>query len=123
MPNNSPNKPLKLVVRCGVIPSFKNRKRLAINSTTGKPFNYTDKSTKKRMQVIESSILSALYSLCQTENAGTGMECQRPLLIALSERLKDLTDDSLNQIPCGSFETRMVARGMEGVEITIEELS
>jgi Holliday junction resolvasome RuvABC DNA-binding subunit len=112
----NPNGAIRLVVELSQsVPSFKNRKR-AIPTKKGKYRTLTEPAVKKRMQEIESGILSALYSLCQTGSAATDSECRKQLRTVLS----GLSDDSLNQIPMAFFK---VEYGKQpAVKITIQKL-
>lgn len=80
------------------IPSFKNHKR-AIPTPSGKHRTLTEPSVKKRMEELESGILSALYSSCQTSGGETDSACLKRLRTVLC----GLCDDSLSQIPEASF--------------------
>lgn len=102
----------------GVIPAFKNRKRAIQDRNTGKMRTLTEPSIKKRMDRIENAILFALYSLCATADAETQQECLKQLRIALS----GLSDDSIRELPQGSWGTEYVKKGEEGAMITIEQL-
>lgn len=116
--NGSPNKVVLNVVLGQSIPSFKNRKRIGRNKKTGQPIMFTDPKNKSRCEALESGILSALYSYNPTGDAKTATACQSQLRTLLS----GLLDDSLNQIPEGTFGVEYVEKGMEGVRIEIEEL-
>jgi len=78
--------------------------------------SYTRKDIKKRMQLLEDVILSKLYSLCPTTESETHSECLKQLRTALS----GLSDDSIREIPVGSWSVDRVPKGEEGVRITIE---
>ena len=107
-----------LVVTGDHVPSFKNTKRSILDRNTGRQRTLTPGKIKKRMNLLELAIESALYSWCQTNGVGTDSECLRQLRIVLS----GLSDDSLREIPEFSFGVRRVPKGQEGVEITIEKL-
>lgn len=107
-----------LEVRGLQVPSFKNRKRSGLNRQTGKMMSYTPKNIKQRMASLEDAILQALCSACLTAESETPLEC----LSRLQTLLSGLSDDSIYQIPKGSFDTEWVSRGNEGVQITIEKL-
>lgn len=119
LPNHSSQK-IVLDVRIGrSIPSFKNCKRAILDRSTGKMRTLTPGKIKKRMQLLEDGILSALCSMYPTLESGTVSECQRRRQTALS----GLLDDSLKEIPEFSFGVEYVVKGNEGVTITIESLS
>ena len=105
-----------LVITGDHVPSFKNRKHSGVNQRTGQKCLYTEPKIKKRMALLESRIESALYSSCQTTDAGMDSACLKRLRTVLSA----LQDDSLKDIPEFSFGVRRVAKGCEGVEIEIE---
>ena len=107
--------PIKLVVRSGPVPAFKNCKRSILDRNTGLQRTLTPGPIKKRMQVLENGILSALYSSCQTTDAETALACRKQLRIALS----GLSDDSLAEIPEFSFGLERVPKEREGVKIEI----
>jgi hypothetical protein len=79
----------------------------------------TEPKVKKRMRALEDAIVSELYSLCQTTGQGTPSECLKQLRTAAS----GLLDDSIKELPSGSWDVRYVPIGEEGLEITIEELN
>jgi hypothetical protein len=99
-------------------PSFKNQKRSILDRNSGKQRTLTPKKIKHRMQVLEDAILSALYSTGATTGGGTHSECWRQLRIALS----GLCDDSLKEVPEGSWDTEPASKLEEGITIIIEEL-
>lgn len=103
---------------CPLPPAFKNQKRSIMDRNTGKQRTLTPGKIKKRMDVLESAILSRLYSTAQTIEGETHSECLRRLRTVLS----GLSDDSLQEIPNGSWRTEDVAKGAEGITIIIEEL-
>ena len=78
----------------------------------------THPAIKFRMECIEDDILFALYSLSQTGENETHLECLKQLRTALSE----LSDDSIKEVPEGSWETVYVPKGQEGVRIEITPL-
>ena len=102
----------------GHIPSFKNRKRAILDSNTGKMRTLTEPDIKKRMDRLENAIFCELYSSSQITEGETRQECLKRLRIALS----GLFDDSILQIPQGSWETQRVPKGEEGAIITLEQL-
>ncbi len=99
-------------------PAFKNCKISGRNRKTGKLMSYTDHEIKERMQQLEDAILFELYSTGKTFGEGMEAECLRRLRMLLS----GLLDDSLNEIPEGSFGSEMVAPDQEGITIIIEEI-
>lgn len=110
-------KSLRLVIRSGQVPSFKNRK-IAVkdNNHPGKQKNITAPEIKERMMRLENAIVCELFSWCQTNENGTPSECSKRLRTFLS----GLLDDSIREIPCGEWDVEYVAKGQEGflVEIT-----
>lgn len=111
--------PIKLDVRSGVVPSFKNTKRAILDNKSGLMRTLTPGPIKKRMQALESGIVSALFSYGQTGDAETDLECRKQLRTFLC----GLCDDSLAEIPEFSFGVREVDKGQEGVEIYISEIT
>jgi hypothetical protein len=110
---------VKLVVITGDnVPSFKNSKRSILDRNSGKQRTLTPGKMKRRMQLLEDAILSALYSGSVTAGGEMDLAWQRRLRTALS----GLLDDSLKEIPEFSFGVRYVEPGQEGVEIEIEPL-
>ena len=95
------------------VPSFKNRKHSGVNGHV-----FTEPKVKDRMQRLEDSILSALYSWSQTTASATPLECLKQLRTFLYE----LYDDSLREIPMGSWAVERVPKGQEGVRIIITEI-
>lgn len=75
-----------------------------------------DKPIKERMQHLENAILSALYSESQIVGNETHSECWKRLRTLLS----GLSDDSIREIPDGSWSTKYVPKGEEGADIEIE---
>ncbi len=100
----------------GHIPSFKNRKRAIMDRSTGKMRTLTEPSVKKRMENLESAIVCELFSVSQTIENATPSECLKPLRTLLC----GLSDDSIREIPCGSWDVKYVQPGEEGVTIEIE---
>lgn len=106
--------PVKLtVMNQGHCPSFKNHKHSGANG-----FVYCDPRVKKRVQSIENAMLSELYSESQIVGSETHSECWKRLRTVLS----GLSDDSIREIPEGSWAVEFVPPGDEGLEITIEPL-
>lgn len=106
-----------LIVLSGHVPAFKNRKRAVVNRKTGKLMTITRKDIKERVELLESAIESALYSVCQTGSREMDLACRKRLRTHLS----GLCDDSLAVVPEFEFSTKYVPKGEEGVEIHIEE--
>lgn len=77
-----------------------------------------DKKIKERMRQLENAMLSALYSKSQIIGSETHSECLSRLRMFLSK----LSDDSVREIPKGSWEVEYVNPGEEGVTITIERI-
>jgi hypothetical protein len=102
----------------GHVPSFKNAKRMCFNRKTGKPFPVTEKRVKQWMDNSEDSIVSQLFSMCQTTADETQPECLKQLQTFLS----GLSDDSVREIPEGSWSVLKVPAGCEGVSILIERI-
>lgn len=100
------------------VPSFKNCKRSVINRKTGKLGTMTEPKVKKRMNALEDAITSALFSWYRTEGNETRSECSKQLRILLC----GLSDDSIREIPCGSWSTEYVKPGEEGLRITITRI-
>lgn len=109
---------VKLNIPCKTPPSFKNRKRAILDSKTNKMRTLTEPEVKQRMQELEDAIAFALFSACQTGANETHLGCSKRLRTALS----GLFDDSVREIPCGSWDTFLVDPEFEGIEITIEEI-
>lgn len=95
------------------VPSFKNHKHSNRNGHV-----YTDPKVKARAEGIENAMLCALYSESQIVGNETPSECWKRLRTALS----GLLDDSVREIPEGSFSTEFVSPGEEGFRIEIVEL-
>lgn len=74
--------------------------------------------TKERMDRLEKAMLFALYSLCPTGASGTPSECWKPLQTLLS----GLCDDSIREIPAGSWTVEYVPKGEEGINVEIEQI-
>jgi len=107
-----------LQICCPLPPSFKNHKRSGIDAQTRKHMTFTRTDIKERMMLLENAILSELYFIGKTYGEGMDLECLRRLRTVLS----GLLDDSLNEIPIGSFECDTVAPADEGLTIIIEEI-
>ena len=105
-----------LTVRLGChVPSKKNHH---YPSADGKRI-LIDKNIKQRMVELENAIACELFSLSAMLANGTPSECWRQLLMLLS----GLSDDSIAQVPSGSWDVRYVPKGEEGVEIHITEIT
>lgn len=111
--------PIKLVVITrDNVPSFKNSKRSILDRNSGKQRTLTPGKMKKRMDLLEQRIVSALLSSSRIGEGETALEWRRRLLtVSLG-----LCDDSLKVVPEFSFGVRYVQPGQEGVEIEIEQL-
>jgi len=107
-----------LVTGIGHTPSFKNHKRAIKDSKSGKLRTLTDPDVAKRVERLENAILSALYSESQIIGSETHSECWRRLRTLLS----GLSDDSIREIPAGSWDVEYVPQGQEGVIIEITRL-
>jgi hypothetical protein len=118
--SNHPGNPTSCTLRlfCPLPPAFKNYKRSGKHRKTGKHMTFTRDDIKERMEQLENAILLELYSTGKTFGEGMEAECMRRLRMLLSA----LSDDSLNEIPEGSFGSELVEPGQEGITIIIEEL-
>ncbi len=106
--------PLRLSVTLGqAVPSKKNHHFPLANGGLG-----IDKAIKLRMNDLENGILSALCSESQMTASETPLECLRRLQTLLS----GLLDDSIREIPTGSWGVEYVPKGQEGVIIEITPL-
>lgn len=70
------------------------------------------------MLLLENAILSALLSEYRIKENETHLECLKRLRTALS----GLCDDSIREIPSGSWNVEYVEKGSEGVLIEIETI-
>lgn len=102
----------------GHCPSFKNRKRAIRDGQTGQLRTLTEPKIKQRMAMLEAAILCALYSESQIIGSETHSECWKRLRTFLS----GLCDDSILEIPTGSWEVERVPKGQEGLLIEITRL-
>jgi hypothetical protein len=109
---------VKVEIRGMHIPSFKNHKRAIIDKKTSHARTLTDPKIAKRVQRLEDAILSALYSESQIIGSETHSECWKRLRTLLS----GLCDDSIREVPAGSWDVLYVQPGQEGVDITITRL-
>lgn len=102
----------------GPTPSFKNNKRAILDSNTGKMRTLTKPETKQWMnQCIDQFESQLLTALAITEGETVG-EWQRRLRTALLP----LQDDSWKHMLPGEQNVRMVSKGEEGADVTIEYL-
>ena len=108
-----PSSVVLVISGLGHCPSKKNRHFPLTNGALG-----IDKSVRDRMKALENAILSALYSECQIVGNETHSECWKRLRTLLS----GLSDDSIREIPTGSWAVEHVANGQEGMQITIQEI-
>lgn len=112
--------PLVLEIKgVGHIPSFKNSKRAILDRNSGNFRTLTPGKIKKRMDKLENAILSALYSTCQTTGGATPSGCLKLWRTFLS----GLRDDSVREIPSGSWDCDYVPKGQEGITIIIERIN
>lgn len=74
-----------------------------------------DPAIKQRMAMLEAAILCALYSEYQIVGSETHSECWKRLRTLLS----GLCDDSIREIPTGSWDVEYVPKGQEGILIEI----
>lgn len=100
-----------------VIP-FKNRKRAILDRKTGKMRTLTEPKVAQWMERATEAIVLKLFSSCQTGDAATQREC----LSQLRTFLCGLSDDSVKQLPMGSWEVEYVEKGDEGFELVIGEI-
>jgi len=102
------------------IPSFKNSKRWVTKDPKGRPLKrpllITSPAFQAWMEKAAASIESQLLSLCQTQSGVIPQE--RSKLFAMLSLLP--ADDSVNDLPEGSWKVVKVAPGEEGAEILIE---
>lgn len=77
-----------------------------------------DKKTKVHMENLENAILFELYSSSRTTESETHSECLKQLRTVLS----GLSDDSIREVPSGSWGVEYATKGNEGVAITITPL-
>ena len=106
---------LKLEVRGGHVPSFKNQKQLI----PGNPLRLiTNPGLKCRKTTIEDAIVSALLSDSRIESNGTSTG-DWPLSLMLSLLPED---DCWSCVPSIQIETEFVAEGEEGFDLVIERL-
>lgn len=105
------------------IPSFKNSKRWITKLPNGKllkrPLLITSPEYQQWMKRAVLSIESQLLSLCQT--GPDGIQPARSKLFAMLSLLP--ADDSVNDLPEGSWKVERVAPGEEGAKIVIEKLN
>lgn len=104
-----------VILRVRVPPSFKNSKRAIKDRNSGKMRTLTPAKIKARMDELENAILSALYSGSQIIEGETHSECWKRLRTVLS----GLSDDSIQEIPCGSWAVEFTSKENEGVTIEL----
>jgi hypothetical protein len=112
-------KSVKLEIRgLGHIPTFKNSKSLAVDPE-GKPLTFTKKEYRATMDAITQSIVSQLFSACQTSGIETPtVESLRSWIVSSMP-----LDDSWKWIPkSGGWDCIVVEKGEEGADIIIEQL-
>jgi hypothetical protein len=104
------------------IPSFKNAKRWVTKDPRGKPlkkaFLITSPEFQKWREKAVQSLESQLLSSCRTTCGETPLEPSK--LLWILSRLP--ADDSVNDLPEGSWKVIRVPPGEEGAIITIERL-
>ena len=104
------------------IPSFKNAKRWITKLPNGKPlkrpFLITSPEFQEWMEKAVQSLESQLLSMCRTGSEGTPPEPSK--LFAMLSRLP--ADDSVNDLPEGSWKVERVPPGEEGARIEIQRL-
>ena len=111
---NTTGREVKIMIRdLGHIPSKKNYHYPLKNGGLG-----IDKEIKVRMERIENAILFALYSESQIIGSETHSECLKRLRMLLS----GLLDDSIREVPAGSWDVEYVPKGDEGCLIEINIL-
>lgn len=105
------------------IPSFKNSKRWVTKLPNGKPLKrpllITSPEYQEWMEKAAASLESQLLSMCQTDTGET--QLVRSKLFAMLSLLP--ADDSVNDLPEGSWKVERVAPGSEGATIVIERLN
>ena len=112
---NPSGKEIRISIRgLGNPPSFKNKKRIVTNPSTGKPFLATASHTKQWMKAAIESIASTLRSVCQTRGGGTTPACWRRFAM----RSLPL-DDNWQVLEIGSVRTEQVPKGQEGADIIL----
>lgn len=108
---------IKLVVKgLGPPPSFKNHKRAILDRSTGKMRTLTEPKVKQWMNQCIDQLASQLITTCPIIEGETAGEWRKRLLTVLSR----LQDDSWKYMAPGHQNVKMVPKGEEGVEITIE---
>lgn len=102
----------------GPVPTFKNKKRIALNQKSGKSFLITESKTKKWMTKCIHNFESQLFCITQIGGGGTPTVPLQRSLIASSLPL----DDSWTWIPQLIVSAELVEKGLEGATITIERI-
>lgn len=105
------------------IPSFKNSKRWITKLPNGKPlkrpFLITSPGFQQWREKAVKSLESQLLSMCRIGGDGTPLE--RSKLFATLSQLP--VDDSVNDLPEGSWKVIRVPPGEEGCRIVIEKIT
>lgn len=105
------------------IPSFKNSKQLITRTPRGKlldrPLLITSPEYREWMAKAVASLESQLLSMCRTGAEETPPEHLK--LFAMLSRLP--ADDSVNDLPEGSWKVERVTPGEEGAKIEIERIT
>jgi hypothetical protein len=123
MPASQPSAAIVLTIQ-GLVPSFKNRKRVGgltrwgPDLWKGTPTLVTRQDVKRRMGEIIRAFELALRSACPTGADATPTGCSGLSWIASS--LPE--DDCWTEIEIGSVRTVLVPKGQEGATVTIERL-
>lgn len=115
-PSKNANGSVVVKLNVPVPPSFKNRKRISINSKSGKQFLRTREDIKDRMQELTDALVSELLSVYRTTGGATSTACSLRSWIASS--LPE--DDSWNFVP--NLQIEAVRTETPTLEITITEL-
>lgn len=119
MPAPVPSGVIKLKVQgIGPVPSFKNNKRAILDRNTGKMRTLTKPETKRWMNQCIAQFESQLLGACPIIEGETHGEWVKRLLTVLLP----LQDDSWKHMLPGDQNVRMVKKGREGAEVTIEQL-
>lgn len=121
-PENSPLAPapsggIRLTVQgLGQVPSFKNNKRAILDRNTSKMRTLTEPKTKRWMNQCIDQFESQLLTCFQIKEGETVGEWRKRLRTALLP----LLDDSWKHMLPGAQNVRIVPKGNEGAEITID---
>jgi hypothetical protein len=104
------------------IPSFKNMKRWTTSLPNGRPLKRPFLITEPRCQDWKERAVDSLESQLLSKCLITGEGIQQALS-RLSAILSQLpADDSVSDLPCGSWSVQLVTAGEEGATITLERL-